>query len=125
MIAHTNSRPHPVLAPFTDDIAPNTCALTLELSHDADWYYFRAAFDYSNPSIATLVAEGKAVHGLHIECRRNYHRELILFAQPSHDFQLSTSAVVGRVDISGFILAQQDLAQLRISGAHPDAYTSD
>lgn len=120
MKARTHSRPHPVLSPFADDVQPNNCSLKLSASHDNDFYYFYVELAYDNTTLATLVNKGSATHAVHIECRRNYYRELVRFQNNAHSFQISARDVAGQIEVAGFVLAHQEIRDLRIRGAHPD-----
>ena len=67
MIIRDRSYPHPVLAPFRDDVSPNIFNFSLIESHDADNYYLDVSFEYENATLAEIVAAGKAFHSVHVE----------------------------------------------------------
>lgn len=120
MIIENRSFPHPVLAPFRDDVMPNQFGVTLKVRPDADNYYIEAHFEYDNPTLSQLVKSGAATHVLHLECRRNFYRNI--FAAPGRiqNLTVPASEIVGRVEVSAFIKAQKHLTQYQIHGAHHD-----
>jgi hypothetical protein len=120
MIIHDRSFPHPVLAPFRDDVSPNDFSLRVRVSPDADNFYVEAHFAYSNPTLIGLVRDGKAIHSVHLECKRNFYREIFSSKEPIQRSTIKASELVGRVEISGFIRAQLPIDGYGISGAHAD-----
>jgi hypothetical protein len=120
MIIHDRSFPHPVLAPFRDDVEPNTFDFTIKVSSDADNYYLNIAFQYENETLANLVEAGKAIHAVHIECKRNFYRHVFSTAKRAHTIVVPTAELVGKVEVSGFIKAQVPMAAYQITGAHAD-----
>lgn len=120
MIIHDRSFPHPVLAPFRDDVIPNDFSLKVTVSPDADNFYIETHFAYSNPTLIDLVKDGKAIHSVHLECKRNFYREIFSSGEPIQKSTIKASELVGRVEVSGFIRAQLPIDGYRIAGAHPD-----
>ena len=120
MIIRDRSYPHPVLAPFKDDVSPNKFDFDLTESHDADNYYLDINFDYENPTLVGLIEEGKAVHSVHLECKRNFYREIFSFSKKTERITIGASELVGRVEVSGFIKAQTLISGYQIEGSHPD-----
>lgn len=120
MIISDRSFPHPVLAPFRDDVSPNVFSLKLMTRPDADNYYLDLQFIYEHAQLGALIESGQAVHAVHFECRRNFFREIRYFRDKAARIAIPAAELVGRVEISGFIIAQAMIADYRISGAHPD-----
>ncbi len=120
MIIQDRSFPHPVLAPFRDDVTPNAFGFELKVSPDADNFYIDVRFDYSNPSLAALIEDGMATHSLHLECKRNFYREIFSFRNRTEKFTIRASELVGRVEVCGFIRAQSPIGAYQISGSHAD-----
>lgn len=120
MIVKERSFPYPVLAPFSDDVSPNAFTLSVTVRSDADNFYLATNFAYANASIEALIAEGQASHALHIECRRNFFRSLYRFPGRSEQVVLGASDILGRVEVSGFVVAEQPMQAYRIAGAHAD-----
>lgn len=120
MIIRDRSFPHPVLTPFRDDVTPNDFGFTVNVYPDADNFYIDVRFDYSNPSLTVLIGEGKAIHSVHMECMRNFFREIFSFKPMTERITIRASELVGRVEVSGFIKAQDLIESYQISGAHTD-----
>jgi hypothetical protein len=120
MIIHDRSFPHPVLTPFRDDVIPNDFSMEVRVSPDADNFYVEAQFAYRNQTLIDLVRDGQAIHSVHLECRRNFYREIFSSREPIQKWTIKASELVGRVEISGFIRAQLPIEGYRIAGAHAD-----
>jgi hypothetical protein len=125
MIIRDRSYPHPVLAPFRDDVNPNKFVFAVAESHDADNYYLDVSFDQDNPTLTSLVAAGKAAYSVHLECKRNFYREIFTFTKKTDRITIRASELVGRVEVSGFIKAQQTIAGYKIEGSHSDYGDAD
>jgi hypothetical protein len=82
MILRERSFPHPVLSPLSDDVTPSGFALALSHTADADRYYFDVKFDHQNETIAQLVRDARAEYVVHLECKRNFFREIFPLAEP-------------------------------------------
>src|SRR5690349_2175625 len=98
MINQEKAYPHPVLTPLRDDVEPNDFELSVVVSADADNYYLEFSFEYSNLTLAELIETGRARHALHLECRRNFFREMFYFRERKSRFVLPASSLVGRVE---------------------------
>lgn len=120
MIIHDRSFPHPVLAPFRDDVSPNTFEFEIVVTSDADNYYVEARFNCSNPTLEQLVGSGAAVYAVQLECKRNYFRTLFLSKESIQRIVVRASDLVGRVEANGFILACEAVGAYAIEGAHSD-----
>jgi hypothetical protein len=120
MIVRDRSFPHPVLAPFRDDVSPNQFTLSVTVSSDADGFYLALSFDYANTSLDELIERGQAVHSVHIECKRNFYRELFSVDSREARITLKATELVGRVEVSGFVTAKAPIEVYQITGSHPD-----
>ena len=120
MIIKDRSFPHPVLAPFRDDVNPNEFSLEFSVMPDADNYYLDVKFVYENPTIAEMVDDGRAVYCVHIECRRNYYRQLFTSREKSKRITIPATKLIGRVEVSGFVKVAKTVSAYSIDGAHAD-----
>lgn len=120
MIVRARSYPHPVLAPFSDDVTPNQFEMELGTEADADNYYLNVSFQYENETISKLVSAGRAVHCVHVECRRNFYRKVFSLPESSAQLSVSVSELVGHVEVSGFVKSEVAIPEYRIQGAHAD-----
>jgi len=120
MIIRDRSFPHPVLSPFTDDIVPNNFDFTVSINHDADNFYLDVRFDYENSTLDELVKAGEAAFSVHLECKRNFYREIFSFSERSERITIPAFELVGRVEVSAFVKAQNVMGSYQIQGAHTD-----
>src|SRR5205085_7581668 len=120
MIIKDRSFPHPVLAPFRDDVQPNNFGFDVAVTSDADNYYVSVRFDYDNTTLSSLIANAKAIHAVHFECRRNFFREIFEFSGKATSVTIPTFELLGRVEVSGFIKALGATESYRVEGAHID-----
>ena len=120
MIIADRSFPHPVLAPFRDDVTPNKIALELTVTLDSDNYYVDATLDYDNATLAALTANGQATHAFHFECKRNFYRRVFSSGERSVRVVLPTREVVGRIECSAFVHATTEIAAYSVAGSHAD-----
>jgi hypothetical protein len=120
MIIRDRSFPHPVLSPFTDDVVPNSFDFTVSVNHDGDNFYLDVRFDFENPTLDELVEAGKAAFSVHLECKRNFYREIFSFSKRTEKITIPAFELVGRVEVSAFVKAQDAIAAYQINGAHSD-----
>src|SRR5688572_21228566 len=109
MIIHDRSFPHPVLAPFRDDVMPNQFTFTVTATPDPDNYYIDVRFEYTNTTLAGLVEDGRAIHCVHIECKRNYYRNVFVFKKATERLTIRANELVGKVEVSGFVKANSSI----------------
>jgi hypothetical protein len=120
MIIHDRSFPYPVLAAFRDDVQPNKFGFEILVTSDADNFYIEAKFDYSNPTLQTMVGAGTAIHAVQIECKRNYFRALHVSSDVTQKIVVRASDLVGRVEANGFVVACNKIGDYTITGSHSD-----
>jgi hypothetical protein len=120
MIIRDRSFPHPVVAPFRDDVMPNTFDVTVAMQHDADNYFIDTCFEYNNDTLSHLIAEQRAIHVVHIECRRNFFRRCELSSSQRSRITIAANQILGRIEVCAFIQATCHLTAYRIEGAHAD-----
>lgn len=120
MIIVDRSFPHPVLAAFKDDVMPNQFDFIVKVSHDGDNYYLDLSFKYLNKTLIDLIESGNVTHSVHVECRRNYYREIFSFQKFSERVSVRATDLVGRVEVSGFVKVQAPIRDYRIEGSHAD-----
>lgn len=120
MIAHDRSYPHPVLAPFRDDVLPNVFSLSLSVAYDAAYYFLNVAIEHQNPTLSSLVIEGRASYAAHVECRRNFYRHLHSSSSPNWRITIPSSDIAGRVEVTPLLLAMEPIEAYQIAGAHTD-----
>jgi hypothetical protein len=120
MIAQDKSYPHPVIAPFRDDVTPNDFALALAVEFDADNYYLDVHVTHSNAFLTELIGSGKADFAVHVECRRNFYRHVHRLDRPDSRIAIRTSELVGHVEVTAMVVAQREIIDYRPVGLHDD-----
>lgn len=120
MIIRERSFPHPVLSSFSDDVVPSGFTLDVTVGSDADSFFVDVHFDYENASLAKLIEAGGAIHAVHVECKRNFYRELFPLKNRSGRLTISAGELVGRVEVSGFVCSVAKSPLYQIEGAHED-----
>lgn len=120
MIIRERLFPYPVLRVASDDVMPNRFVMSVSASHDADMHYVEIAFEHDNGSLDELIETGRATYAVHVECRRNFYREMHYSAERLCRLSIPAVALVGKVEVSGFVVARHPMAEYRIGGAHPD-----
>lgn len=120
MIILNRSFPHPVLSPLNDDVTPNRFLLEVTVTSDADHFYVDAHFEYDNATLEDLVGRGLATHVVHVECKRNFYREIFVLESDSEPLMIPAAELVGRTEVCGFIMASAPLERYQVTGAHSD-----
>ena len=120
MIVRDRSFPHPVLAPFRDDVSPNDFSLAVSVTADADSYYLDVSLDYSNQALDSLISRGDALRVVHVECKRNFYRRLFPLRSKDERVVIDAADIAGRIEVCGFVLATTQLHEYQIDGSHKD-----
>ena len=120
MISRPRSFPHPVLSPLSDDVSPNNFDLSLSISSDADNFYLDASFSYENATLSELSSAGIVSHALHLECKRNFYREVFRFPANKGRVTVSASELRGTIEVSAFLIADADIQNYAVAGSHAD-----
>lgn len=114
------SFPHPVLSPFRDDVLPNEFVLKLKIQPDAETFYISHEFVHDNETIRILTASGQAQYALHVECKRNYFRQIFLLNGASGVVPISASELVGHVEMVGLVVSAGVISDYAPVGVHED-----
>lgn len=120
MILRSRSYPHPVLAPFSDDVQPTEFSLELTIDFDADNYYLSLNFSYENTTLSDLLGRSLASHTIHLECRRNFFRRTFSSREKEVRLTIPAKELVGRIEVSGFITSSAEIPDYRVEGSHSD-----
>lgn len=114
------SWPHPVLAPFRDDVMPNAFAFTLNLAADRQNYYLKVSVNLEHADMRGMVLDGRGVLSLHVECRRNFYRAM----WPMEDFRkeviIPATELRGSVEVFCCVLSARDSGSYIVDGQHQD-----
>lgn len=114
------SFPHPVLSPFRDDVLPNAFDLRLKIQPDADNFYISHEFVHGNTTIKGMADKGQATYALHVECKRNYFREVFALKGERGVVSISASELVGHVEIVGLVVSSGAIDNYSPAGMHAD-----
>lgn len=114
------SLPYPVLSPLRDDVSPNRFELTCDCRSDAKNYYLAYEFGHDNVTLKEHVTSGAAAYAVHIEGRDCFYRLLHSKCPAKGVIEIPADDVAGTMEVTGFIVAKQDLPAYRLLEAHSD-----
>jgi len=72
-------------------------------------YLFDVEAKTSSGSLTSLISSGKACYAVHIECSRTRYRHAFKFQSESHKFHVPANLIDGKVQVSRFVLAEEDI----------------
>lgn len=121
-ISESTSYPHPVLAPWSEDISGASITTTLAFRENeaAGQVSIHCEARLDHPDLLRLISEGSATFGCYIRCLETGFRRLQPFGFPSgvHDF--APGALLGRVQIRPMVWSVEEIEGYRPAGAHPE-----
>ncbi|MDN8617300.1 hypothetical protein [Variovorax ginsengisoli] len=121
-ISETTSFPHPVLAPWSTDIAGATIATEISFREERDEnrvsIHCAAAMD--QPDILRLIQEGSATFGCYIRCQETGLRRLQHFGFPSGVQHFAPGALLGNVQLRPMVWSTSRIAGYKPQGAHAE-----
>ena len=120
MRVQNRSWPHPVLAPFRDDVLPNEFSFTFSVRTDKQNFYLDYEVSIGNDPMRAFVGKKLGLLGMHIECRRNFFRSLRELPDVKGSFTISANDLRGRTEVFCCVLAARDMDDYRIEGQHAD-----
>jgi hypothetical protein len=120
--------PHPIIAPWSDDVQPYKLDCQLEVNNDKENYNFNFDITSDNEYVLGLLRSGNARFIIHIECGRTFYRHSINVIWPedtnknkvSGKIDISAKELVGHTEISFFICADKDISDYLPDGVHAD-----
>jgi hypothetical protein len=112
--------PHPVLSPFSDDLAGSSFSCSIDVTRDASAYAVSGEFSLSDRKLEELIASGTAAFALHIECPRARHRDIHTTHSRRVSFRVSADHLSGRVELCPLVVATQDIPAYTNPSFHPD-----
>ncbi len=122
------SFPHPIIAPWSDDVQPYNLNCQLKADHDKENYYFNYEITSENEYILALLRSGHAQFIIHIECGRTFYRQTVNLIWPKDankssatgGIDISAKELVGHTEVSFFICADRDISNYLPDGVHAD-----
>lgn len=112
--------PHPVLSYFSDDVEGSEFQTTVVVKGTKTAYVFNVTAKTSNRDLGKLIETGGAQYAVHVECATTRYRALFSDTAERFSFQIPASSIDGRVEVSSFILALDDLPSYSNKGFHAD-----
>jgi hypothetical protein len=124
MRVQDRSWPHPVLAVFRDDVAPNDFSFEFQVRTDKQNFYLEYEIFLSHPGMEKLLEEKTAMLAMHIECRRNFYRVLRTLPEMTGKITVPAAELRGRTELFCCVLAAKDIDSYSIDGQHSDYGTT-
>lgn len=125
-IKHKNY-PHPVLAPFSDDIQNSPMYSNVEIKWDKSYYYLEFEFSLFNDVIAEFIKSEKANILLHVECGKTFYRKVhkieakqFIDNEVSDTITIPASCIKDTTEVSVFVCSSSEIAKYMPEGLHPD-----
>lgn len=121
-ISESTSYPHPVLAPWSEDIADASfdTRIVFQLDQAANQVTVRCDVTLDHPDIRSLIESGLATFGCFIKCRDTGLRRLQPLGFPSGSQQFASGALIGRVQLRPMVWSTRQIAGYDPAGAHPE-----
>lgn len=121
-ISETSSYPHPVLAPWSQDIADGSIDTEITFREKGEGsqvsIYFSAKLD--QPNIVQLIQGGDATFGCLIKCQETGLRRLQQLGFPTGLFHFSPGALLGRVQLRPMVWAVNRIESYNPKGVHAE-----
>ena len=114
--------PHPLLSPFSTDVAPATFEFDCkdgDIACDATSWLINGRIAYDNSGLASYVEAGSVTLGIHVECPRTFYRAWFPTGAEVR-LVLPADLVRGKVELLALGVAAKDINGYTISGLHED-----
>lgn len=121
-IKESTSYPHPVLAPWSEDIgnASFDTRIVFELNESENQVTIRCDVTLDHPDIRSLIETGSATFGCFIKCQETGLRRLQPLGFPSGSQQFASGALLGRVQLRPMVWSTRQIADYEPAGAHAE-----
>jgi len=121
-ISETTSYPHPVLAPWSTDVAGSsfTAELTLREEGAAQQIDIHSKVLLDQLELIDLIENGDAAFGCFITCVSTGFRRMQRFGFPTGSHQFAPGALLGRVQLRPMIWALRPISTWLPAGAHSE-----
>jgi hypothetical protein len=121
-ISETTSYPHPVLAPWSEDIAGATIDTEITFREKGERnqvsIYFSAKLEQSD--IVKLIQDGAATFGCLVKCQETGLRRLQRLGFPTGLYHFAPGALLGRVQLRPMVWAVNRIDSYNPEGAHAE-----
>ena len=113
--------PYPVLWNKNDDYKkPSKFLAEVEAKENFKNIKLKINFLLKDKEIENLIKENKAEYVVHIEATSTYFRELISTREAEINYDLKDNDILGRLQMSFFILAKEDILDYKNSNFNED-----
>ena len=114
--------PHPVLRPQSTDYPNAEFQVEIDLTRIEGSTALRvtAEFDLSDPHLAALVEAGHAKYVLMMKCSTTHQRIAYQTTEMGIKRDIRAGLLSGRVELTPFVVAVQDVAAFQAEGWHTD-----
>ena len=113
--------PYPVLWDKNDDYKkPSKFLAEVEAKENFKNIKLKINFLLKDKEIEKLIKENKAEYVIHIEAPSTYFRELISTRETEINYDLKDNDILGRLQISFFVLAKEDILDYKNSSFNED-----
>lgn len=121
-ISETTSYPHPVLAPWSEDIAHANFTADIAFREEAETTQvsLHCTVTLSQSDIEAMIVNGSAAFGCFIKCRETGFRRLQRIGYPSGRHDFAPGALLGRVQIRPIIWSLKPIQGYHPAGAHSE-----
>jgi len=121
-IQESTSYPHPVLAPWSEDVADAifTTKITFQLDQNANQVAIHCDVTLNHPEILSLIEDGSATFGCFIKCVETGVRRMQRLGFPVGNQQFASGAMIGRVQLRPMVWSLKPIAGYDPSGAHAE-----
>lgn len=121
-IKESTSYPHPVLAPWSDDIgnASFDTRIVFQLDEAENQVTIRCDVTLDHPDIRSLIETGSATFGCFIKCQETGLRRLQPLGFPSGSHQFASGVLLGRVQLRPMVWSTTQIADYEPAGAHAE-----
>jgi hypothetical protein len=121
-IKESTSYPHPVLAPWSEDIgnASFDTKIVFQLDEAENQVTIRCDATLDHPDIRALIETGSAQFGCFIKCLATGLRGLQPLGFPYGSQQFASGALLGRVQLRPVVWSTMQIADYNPAGAHAE-----
>lgn len=121
-IKESTSYPHPVLAPWSEDITSASFAtkITFQLDQNANQVAIHCDATLDHPEILALIEDGSATFGCFIKCVETGVRRMQKLGFPIGNQQFASGALIGRVQLRPMVWSVKPIVGYNPSGAHAE-----
>lgn len=120
MLISPRQFPHPVLSFFSDDFIDCEYQCAVKTSTTGTTFNFDVVAITSSKDLNHLLSNGKACHAIHVDCSSTRYREAFKSNMKKFSFHVDSKYINGRVQVSRFIVAEQDIPEYSNTNFHGD-----